>query len=462
MRWLEEVAGRLEFQTKQTTRQANRLHHLLARVFPELATLVRNIQCRWLLKLLEKYPSAERIARARRESLVEIPYLTGEKAERIQEAAKTSVGCQQGAIVEELVRQSVRDLRQAMDAEKRLEKLLVKAFHALPDERVKQLVTIPGVGLRTAAVLAAKIVAIDRFATPDHVVGYFGVFPEENSSGVDPQGQPLPAGNKWMSRKGNDLVRKYLWMAAQVALRSNAQVGDLYARLRLRGRRGDVALGHCMKKLLHQVFGVWTSGRPYDALYSQRRRSTVSPETSPQSQTAAEPQAPAPACEPASAGPSPVEVTASAAETDADQEKKAAGRNAGIFPPSKTVTATSAILASPPAPRQEPRSIDFAWLRSQVTMEQVLRRLGYFARLRGNTQRRGPCPIHGSKRDRGRTFSVHLGKNVFQCFHPPCGAAGNVLDLWCAVHRLTPYEGALHLAQTFHLPLDPGTEKRNP
>ena len=87
-------------------------------------------------------------------------------------------------------------------------------------------------------------------------------------------------------------------------------------------------------------------------------------------------------------------------------------------------------------------------------MEQVLRHLGYFDRLRGNgSQRRGPCPVHGSKRARGRNFSVHLGKDVFQCFHPPCGAAGNVLDLWCAIHRLTPYEGARHLADTFDLEL---------
>ena len=35
---LREVASRLEFQVKTTTRQINRLHNLLARVFPELAT----------------------------------------------------------------------------------------------------------------------------------------------------------------------------------------------------------------------------------------------------------------------------------------------------------------------------------------------------------------------------------------------------------------------------------------
>ena len=53
-------------------------------------------------------------------------------------------------------------------------------------------------------------------------------------------------------------------MAALTAIGSNPQVKALYARLLARGRRRDVALGHCMRKLLHQVFGIWTTGQPYD------------------------------------------------------------------------------------------------------------------------------------------------------------------------------------------------------
>src|SRR4030081_991945 len=44
-----------------------------------------------------------------------------------------------------------------------------------------QLITIPGIGIATAAVLVAKVIDIDRFPTPEQFVGYFGVFPEENS-----------------------------------------------------------------------------------------------------------------------------------------------------------------------------------------------------------------------------------------------------------------------------------------
>src|SRR6202040_1186732 len=40
---LREVASRLQAHVKQTTRATNRLHNLLARVFPELATLTDNV-----------------------------------------------------------------------------------------------------------------------------------------------------------------------------------------------------------------------------------------------------------------------------------------------------------------------------------------------------------------------------------------------------------------------------------
>ena len=106
-----------------------------------------------------------------------------------------------------------------------------------------------------------------------------------------------------------------------------------------------------------------------------------------------------------------------------------------------------------PARSQARPKIDFAFLRQQVTMEQVLRHLGLLDGLRGRgLQRRGPCPIHGHGGDRRPTFSAHLGKHVFQCFHADCRAQGNVLDLWAAVRQLPLYEAALDLAATFHLP----------
>jgi transposase len=427
---LREVAGRLQAQVKQTTQAVNRLHNLLARVFPGLATLTDDIAAGWVLRLLEQYPTAERIAAAHPASLEKIPHLSGEQAQALHQAAEQSVASLCGPVAEALVGELVAQVRHGQKAEKAMRTLLTAAFDDLPDSPHVQVVTIPGIGEATAAVLVAKIVDIDRFATPDQVVGYFGVFPQEDRSGVDKQGHPLPPGTMPMSRKGNDLVRGYLWNAARTAIRHNPAVRALYRRLKAKGKRGDVAIGHCMRKLLHLVFAVWKTNRPFDAKH-------FAWEDPPDTPTTSDP--------------------GSGATTSAHDE---AGGHKQDVPAEEVVTpAPCSVEPAPPAvkPALPPTAaaavarpkLDFDFLRQQVTMEQVLEHLGLLGQLRGRgDQRRGPCPVHSHPADRERTFSVHLGKGAFQCFQADCGVKGNVLDLWAAIHRLPLYDAALHLAET--------------
>jgi hypothetical protein len=253
-----------------------------------------------------------------------------------------------------------------------------------------------------------------------------------------------------MSRKGNDLVRGYLWNAARSGITHNPAIAALYRRLRAKGKRGDVALGHCMRKLLHLVYAVWKTNRPFDDQHF-------------------------PGETPNAAATTAVADTAQAAsghETAAANNETAVGhkRDEPAKPVVTTATATveptvSAVKPSPtvkpsplsptvkPSPnRSERPKIDYAFLRQQVSMEQVLSHLGLAEQLRGHgLQRRGRCPLHARAEDTQPTFSVHLGKKVFQCFHADCRAHGNVLDLWAAVHKLPLYEAALHLAGTFQL-----------
>jgi transposase len=428
---LRALSQRLHAEVRHATRLTNQLHNLLARVFPELALVVPNLQAGFILELLKRYPTPAQLARARLDSLTAIPYLAEDTAQRLQTFAATTVGSFQGDQARALVRHLAEQLRASAVAEKQLLKRLTDAYAQLPQANYVD--TIPGIGSATAAVLSAKIVAIERFATPAQLVSYFGAFPEENRSGMGKDGVSKPGRATAMSRKGNDLVRMYLWNAARSACLHNPAVKALYHRLRARGCRGDVALGQCMRKLLHLVFAVWRSGKPFD----------------------------------------PNQYPWDAATTATD--KKTAGHNPEVTPDRSVVTAAVASLPSgnneSQAHKQLPvthaaaaacGSIDYAALRSQVDMEQVLAHLGCLARLKGSgPQRRGPCPIHAAQDARNRSFSVHLGKKVFQCFHPPCAAHGNVLDLWAAIHGLPLYEAAQHLAQTLLLPLPRPTEKRN-
>jgi transposase len=437
MALLREISSRLQAQVKQTTQAVNRLHNLMARVFPELATLADDFCAGWLLHLLDRYPTAERIAHAQLRSLEQLPYLPTEQVPRLHQAAKQSVGSLQGAVAETLVRELVTQVRHCLDHEDKLRQLLEDAFAELPAGGHQQVRTIRGIGTATAAVLVAKIIDIERFVSPEHLVGYFGVFPEENTSGVDANGQPLPPASMRMSHKGNDLARAYLWNAARSASQHNPAVRALYQRLRAKGKRGDVAIGHCMRKLLHLVFAVWKTNRPFD---EQHFPWETPPKSPPATATLAEavPEA-----------------------TVAPSNDKAVGHTQAL--PAEPVVTTAAakveegalpvnVSGADAAPSSSPPVVDFAFVREQITLERVLRQLGLFEGLRGRGQQlRGCCPVHGQTGTKGRTFSVHLGKNVFQCFQADCRAQGNVLDLWAAVQGLPLYEAALHLAETFGL-----------
>jgi hypothetical protein len=95
--------------------------------------------------------------------------------------------------------------------------------------------------------------------------------------------------------------------------------------------------------------------------------------------------------------------------------------------------------------------IDFARLRAEITMEQVLDQLGFEPVACLGDQLHGPCPVHGSSWPRSRTFSVNLCNRRYYCHK--CHSHGNQLELWAAVHDLPIYEAAFDLCRALGHPI---------
>ncbi|HTU19868.1 MAG TPA: transposase [Gemmataceae bacterium] len=439
LRILRQVAGRLQAVVRQRTRLINQLHHLVALTFPELALLTKDVAVGWTLELLHRYPSAAALAQATPATLQAIPYLPDALVAPLLQQAQTSIASLTGATVDALLRDQVRQLRDSTARQKRLESLLVSAYRALP--QTNHLDSIPGIGAVTAAVLTAFLVDIDRFATAGKLVAYFGVLPIEASSGVDRDGQPRSPRRFIMSRRGNDLVRRYLWMAALSAIRFNPAVRALYARVVAKHpQHKAIAVGHAMRKLLHLVFAICKSGRPFDRSHYPWQTPAHVATTD-----------------------NDVSTDAPISDNDVSVESQAAGHKPDVLPAAKVVTAACADNVGEAAAVGESNAVDFAHVKRQLSLAQVLDQLGLLARLRGSgPQRRGPCPLHRGD-GRGRTFSVNLEADVFQCFDKGCGQKGDLIDLWSALHGLSLREAALDLVRTFGLEpcARPATEKRN-
>lgn len=409
---LRDALAMMEASAKQKTRLTNQLHGLLARVFPELAVHAKHLSADWVLTLLEKYPTPQKLAAAKRESLAGIPHLKKDIAQKLKEAASKSLGSSRGEFAEQLIRQKVKAIRKEQKEFAQLGKLVEQAFEALPKGPHRRVCTVPGLGPQTSAALVAKVVSIDRFETPDALVGYFGVFPEEvDVSGTDRQGQPKCATHLRMSRKGNDLVRRLLYLAAQCAIVHNPPVREHYKRLRSQGKHYNVCIGHCMARLLHQAFAVWKQDCDFD----------------PDAGVAKKPSD----------------------ETAPGQEiGKVVGHKADGPPNKQEVTTTPSKIPSSTEASKRPL-LNFAVLRQQISIVQVLEHLQWCPLSRHGAQWRGPCPLHEPDVSKSKRFAVQTEKNVYCCHS--CGCEGNALDLWAAVQGLSIFDAAWSLIETFDL-----------
>jgi transposase len=110
------------------------------------------------------------------------------------------------------------------------------------DPRVRRLLTIPGIGLVTAASILAVVGDIGRFDRPAKLVSYFGLDPRVRQSG------DRPAMRGHISRAGQAHARGLLCEAAHSAVRSPGPLAGFHGRLKAR-RGAGVAIVATARKL---------------------------------------------------------------------------------------------------------------------------------------------------------------------------------------------------------------------
>lgn len=120
-------------------------------------------------------------------------------------------------------------------------------------------VSIPYSARTTAAM--AEIGDIDRFADFDQLLAFAGMHPREASSG---RKGASPETNWHMAKTGNPHLCAAAYHVALAGMVHNPLIRDHYLRKRQAGKSPMNALGHCMRKALSIVWGVWRSGRDFD------------------------------------------------------------------------------------------------------------------------------------------------------------------------------------------------------
>jgi transposase len=263
-----ELRQAARFAMTLVTEQAKvcqRLIRLVELGFPELGELFDDPTCRTAREVLRVAPIARAATRRRTATLANANAGPGHRrlgpvrAERLQAAAADSIA------VPELDAEVTFEVGLLLDQYDLLERQITDADRRvaglLDGETARRLQTIPGVGPSIAATLLAEIGDIGRFDDFDQLLAYAGVHPAERSSGrkgANPE-------TAWhMSKAGNAHLRAAAYRMAVVGVQHNPVIAAHYARKRAAGKSKMNALGHCMRKALSIVWGVWRNGTDFD------------------------------------------------------------------------------------------------------------------------------------------------------------------------------------------------------
>jgi len=117
--------------------------------------------------------------------------------------------------------------------------------------------SIPGIGATTAAIVLGEL-EVKRFASARQLAAFSGLVPRVRQSGTSVRGRGA------LVKIGSGRLRKALYFPALTALRCNPSLRRFAARLRAAGKAPMVIVAAVMRKLIHQIYGVLNSGRPYD------------------------------------------------------------------------------------------------------------------------------------------------------------------------------------------------------
>jgi len=146
----------------------------------------------------------------------------------------------------------IRELDQTLKTnEKRLQTLLAQ------DPTYQTLLTMPGVGVRTASTLVT-LIDISQFADHDKLASYCGLAARTTQSGTSIRGETA-------ARAGNRTLKNALFQSAFASLRYDPKAREFYDTKRAAGKTHAAAIIALARKRLKIMFALMRDKTPYQA-----------------------------------------------------------------------------------------------------------------------------------------------------------------------------------------------------
>ena len=251
------LAAQRDFLTRESTRSKNRLRSILLESCPEFESLV-DLSDVSELRLMAAlgWPWSVADAGRRRAAALARGARRG-KVDALVGSVGSSARPDAAAIAAEdravrfLARRIAENAAELQAATAEISALLER------DETYRCLLTVPGIGPKTASELAISV-NIDDFPNHDRLASYCGLAPHNRQSGTS-------ASSVSASRQGNKRLKNLLIFSCNCLARTDGRWGEYYARCRDRGMPHGKALKAVARKRLKVIYAVMRDKVPYVA-----------------------------------------------------------------------------------------------------------------------------------------------------------------------------------------------------
>lgn len=231
---------------------------LMVILFPELESIVNELQANSVYQLMSVFPSAKDISVAHITRLTNIlknnskGHYRRDKAIEIRNAARNSIGTYD-AIKSLELQQTLQHIRLLQKHISCIE-CKIKEIITLIDS---PLVTIPGISYITAAMIHAEIGDFSTFSSAGKILAFAGMEPSIYQSGQ------YTSNHAKMVKRGSKYLRFALYTAAKNVSKWDPTFSCYMSKKRAEGKPYNVALSHVAKKLTRVIYSLELNHQPY-------------------------------------------------------------------------------------------------------------------------------------------------------------------------------------------------------
>lgn len=187
------------------------------------------------------------------------------RLEQLQKMRQQEVNRSKSGITDPMIQQQIQSMiaffDQMIQHTQQAIRDMIKSDDCLA-QQYRLLTSIKGIGDQTASLFLAEI-NIHDFDSARQLAAYIGITPQQFQSGTSVNKRAS------ISKQGNARLRSGLYMPAVVAKRYNLPCHIFAKRLEERHKQGKVIVIAVMRKLVHQIYAILKSGRPFDPNYGK-------------------------------------------------------------------------------------------------------------------------------------------------------------------------------------------------